>query len=245
VRRSTLPGERVLSHSASSCARENGRVAGGSARVRRGCALRRSRARRERALWPSVPKTSAPSSKICRHLDGLPLALELAAARTKRAFRSSKSRGAWTAFFDVLSPRGQPTIARHETMRAVDRLELRLALHAGAAALRAAFDFCRPVFSLEVATSVLCRREIVQDDVLELLSLLIAQSLVLSDFNERRRSLPHARGDAPICVRETSRAQRAARTIAIATPRLLARRRASGSRLVTIPTNALVPARDD
>jgi predicted ATPase/transcriptional regulator with XRE-family HTH domain len=120
--------------------------------------------------------------EICRHLDGLPLALELAAARTN-VLSVQQIAERLDRIFDVLSPSGMPTIARHETMRGVIGWSYGL-LSTQARLLFDRLSIFAGSFSLEVATSVCADGEIVPDDVLELLSLLIAQSLVISDFTK-------------------------------------------------------------
>ncbi len=120
--------------------------------------------------------------EICRHLDGLPLALELAAARTT-VLSLQQIAERLDRIFDVLSPSGQHTIARHETMRAVIGWSYGL-LSTQARLLFDRLSIFAGSFSLEGAMAVCGDGGLAESDVLELLSLLIAQSLVLSDFRK-------------------------------------------------------------
>lgn len=140
------------------------------------------RVRAANARFTIDPDNVGAIVEICRHLDGLPLALELAAARTNvLSVRQIAKR--LDRIFDVLSPSGQPTTARHETMRAAIGWSYGL-LSTQARLLFDRLSIFAGSFSLEGATSVCADGEIVPDDVLELLSLLIGQSLVLCDFTK-------------------------------------------------------------
>ncbi len=121
-----------------------------------------------------------PVVEICRRLDGLPLALELAAARAG-VLSPQELCDRLDRVFDVLAGAPQGSIPRHATMRAVidwsyELLSLqarlffeRLAIFAGG-------------FTLETATTVCADESILQQDVLELLSSLIGQSLIMVDL---------------------------------------------------------------
>ncbi len=121
-----------------------------------------------------------PVVEICRRLDGLPLALELAAARASM-LSPQEIRDRLDRVFDVLTVAPQTSVPRHATMRAVidwsyellspqERLLFdRLAIFVGG-------------FTLETATTVCADENVPQHDVLELLSSLIGQSLVMVDI---------------------------------------------------------------
>jgi predicted ATPase/DNA-binding XRE family transcriptional regulator len=118
--------------------------------------------------------------EICRRLDGLPLALELAAARAS-VLSPQQICDRLDRVFDVLTDGPQISVPRHSTMRAVidwsydllssqaQLLFERLAIFAGG-------------FTLETATTVCADEKLPQKDVLESLSSLIAQSLVMVEF---------------------------------------------------------------
>ena len=118
--------------------------------------------------------------EICRRLDGLPLALELAAARAS-VLSPQEICERLDRVFDVLTGAPQAPVPRHMTMRAVidwsyellspqERLLFdRLAIFVGS-------------FTLETAVTACGDETISQHDVLELLSSLIGQSLVMVEF---------------------------------------------------------------
>lgn len=120
-----------------------------------------------------------PVVDICRRLDGLPLALELAAARAtvlspwQIAERLDRS-------FDVLAGDGG-TLPRHQTMRAVIDWSSAL-LSSQARLLFNRLSCFAGGFTLDTATAVCAEGTIGENDVLELLTALIAQSLVATDF---------------------------------------------------------------
>jgi len=121
-----------------------------------------------------------PVVEICRRLDGLPLALELAAARAS-VLSPQEICDRLDAVFDVLTGGQQASVPRHATMRAAidwsygllsSQAQLlfdRLAIFAGG-------------FTLETATVVCSDENLAQQDVLESLSSLVAQSLVIVNF---------------------------------------------------------------
>ncbi len=118
--------------------------------------------------------------EICRRLDGLPLAIELAAARAS-VLSTGEIAENLDRVFDVLTGDHRASVPRHKTMRAAidwsyallstqaQLLFDRLAVFAGG-------------FTRRTATAVCADDTIPQQDVLELLSSLIAQSLVMVEF---------------------------------------------------------------
>ncbi|HEX3670876.1 MAG TPA: helix-turn-helix domain-containing protein, partial [Candidatus Cybelea sp.] len=118
--------------------------------------------------------------EICRRLDGLPLAIELAAARAS-VLSTGEICENLDRVFDVLTGENRASVPRQKTMRAVidwsyallstqaQLLFDRLAVFAGG-------------FTRSTATTVCSGETIPDQDVLELLSSLIAQSLVMVEF---------------------------------------------------------------
>jgi predicted ATPase/transcriptional regulator with XRE-family HTH domain len=119
-------------------------------------------------------------AKICRHLDGIPLAIELAAARVNVLSISSLAEGLEDRF-RILRGGVRTALERQQTMRAaIDwsydllspqerRLFERLAVFAGGCTLATASEVC-------------AHGEIAEADVLDLLGSLVDKSLVIVDF---------------------------------------------------------------
>lgn len=121
-----------------------------------------------------------PVVEICRRLDGLPLALELAAARAS-VLAPHEISNRLDRVFDVLIGGRQASVPRHATMRAVIDWSYAL-LSFNAKLLLDRLAIFSGSFTLETATAVCADETIAQQDILELLSSLIAQSLVMVDF---------------------------------------------------------------
>jgi len=118
--------------------------------------------------------------EICRRLDGLPLAIELAAARAT-VLSPQQICERLDRIFDVLTGNGQTVLARHQTMRAV--IDWSYALLSSQA--RLLFDrvaIFAGGFGLETASEVCGDAALPPEDVLELLSTLITQSLIMVNF---------------------------------------------------------------
>lgn len=126
---------------------------------------------------------AAPVARICRDLDGLPLAIELAAARVRMMSPNQVADGVRNRFKLLAGgPRG--AAARHETLRAsVDwshdllsehqrRLFRRLAVFTGG-------------WSLEAAEAVCAGGALTSDAILDVLAALIDDSLVVVDQHPR------------------------------------------------------------
>jgi predicted ATPase len=152
---------------------------------------------------------------ICRRLDGIPLAIELAAARTSM-FSVQTLQRALDDRFRTLTNGNRTALPRHQTIRALidwsydllappeQRLFERLSIFAGG---------CDPA-----AGAAVCGDAADEFDVLELLSSLVDKSLVVADLSagEARYRLPEttrryaheklsARGDAAILAHRHAR----------------------------------------
>jgi predicted ATPase/transcriptional regulator with XRE-family HTH domain len=127
-----------------------------------------------------TPENVEPIVEICRRLDGLPLALELAAARTA-VLSPSQLCERLDRIFDVLAKNEGAAISRHETMRAViDWSSALLPSHARLLFARLAVFVGG--FSLESATAVCSDERLPSSGLLESLTSLAAQSLITVDF---------------------------------------------------------------
>ena len=143
----------------------------------------------------TLSDASAPLvAEICRRLDGIPLAIELAAARVKMLSIASLA-GRLDERFRILTGGSRAALPRQQTLRALfdwshDLLEpneqmlfKRVAVFAGG-------------FSLDAATAVCGENGVVEADVFDLLASLVDKSLVVADIgseNERYGLLESAR----------------------------------------------------
>jgi predicted ATPase/DNA-binding SARP family transcriptional activator len=159
---------------------------------------------RARAVAPAFgisDANAAAVAAICRRLDGIPLALELAAARIK-VLSPAQILDRLDDCFSLLVQRGRTTLARHQTIRAAidwsyhllqpcERLLLqRLSIFAGG-------------FSLEAAEQVCAGEEIDSRDVLDVLAALVERSLVVmreQEDNARYHLLEVVRQYAVECL---------------------------------------------
>ena len=121
-------------------------------------------------------------ASVCRHLDGIPLAIELAAARA-RALSVDDLDNRLGETFDVLTSRGRDVLPRHRTMRATIEWSHD---HLDQGAQRF-FDqlgvFVGP-FTIEAAATV---TGLTNDKALEAVDGLVAQSMLQPVPGEKRR----------------------------------------------------------
>jgi predicted ATPase/DNA-binding XRE family transcriptional regulator len=122
-----------------------------------------------------------PVVEICRRLDGLPLALELAAARAN-VLSAQEIYDRLDRVFDVLTGAPQALVPRHTTMRAAIDWSYDLLSSEGQLLFNRLAVFVGS-FTLETAAAVFADENIPREDALELLSSLIAQSLVMVDHS--------------------------------------------------------------
>ncbi|OLZ64405.1 LuxR family transcriptional regulator [Streptomyces sp. IMTB 2501] len=127
---------------------------------------------RARAARPGVELPAGPVAEICRHLDGLPLAVELAAARVRVLSVADISRRLRDRFA-LLRGGSRDAPERHRTLRAVVDWSWNLLEPDGRAALRALSVFPGG-FTEDAAEYVLGDT----GDTLELLEQLAGQSLI-------------------------------------------------------------------
>ena len=149
---------------------------------------RASAARRDFGL---DEKNAAAVIDICRRLDGIPLAIELAAARV-RALTVKTIAARLSDRFRLLVTGDQTVLPRQRTLRALidwsydlltdpeKLLFQRLSVFAGG-------------WTLEAAEAVCADEQLSESDVLDLLTRLVEKSLVVVDVNERYRMLDTVR----------------------------------------------------
>jgi predicted ATPase/DNA-binding CsgD family transcriptional regulator len=152
---------------------------------------------RARAVRPgfSLTEENAPAvARICYRLDGIPLALELAAARAK-VLSAQQISGRLDDSFSLLTGGGRTTMLHHKTLRAAMDWSYDL-LTEQEQALLARLSVFAGSFSLEAAEAVGTGGGIGGYDVLDLLASLIDKSLVLvaeNDVEARYRLLETVR----------------------------------------------------
>jgi predicted ATPase/DNA-binding CsgD family transcriptional regulator len=142
------------------------------------------RARHARPDFAVTDDNAAVVAEICARLDGLPLAIELAAARV-RALSPSEIRDSLHDRFRLLTGGARTAVRRQQTLRAsVDwshalLTEPERVLFRGLAAFLGGFDF-------DAAQMVASGGEVERFQVLDLLTLLVDKSLVVADDTRGR-----------------------------------------------------------
>jgi predicted ATPase/class 3 adenylate cyclase/DNA-binding CsgD family transcriptional regulator len=140
------------------------------------------RARRARPGFALSERNADAVAEICRRLDGIPLAIELAAARA-RVFTPAQIASGLSQRFALLTGAARTALPRQQTLEAsvdwshnlltdIERLVFRrLAVFAGS-------------FTFEAAQEVCADAQIESYQVLDLLSLLVDKSLVVAEMDD-------------------------------------------------------------
>jgi predicted ATPase/DNA-binding SARP family transcriptional activator len=135
---------------------------------------------RSREVLPSFSLTTenaAAVEEVCRRLDGIPLAIELAASRI-RLLSPEQLRDRLDDAFRVLGEGGRTAPARHRTLRAAIDWSHEL-LWDSARVLFRRMSVFRNGFTLDALEAVAAGDGIEREDVLDLLGRLIDRSLVV------------------------------------------------------------------
>ncbi len=119
---------------------------------------------------------ASAAEDICKRLDGIPLAIELAAARV-RAMSPSQIRDRLAERFRLLTGGGRRTLERHQTLRNAVRWSYDLLSGLERLVLTRASVFAGG-FTLQAAEAVCSGGEVGPDNVLDLLDSLVRKSLV-------------------------------------------------------------------
>ena len=136
--------------------------------------------------------TLSTMARVCRALDGMPLAIELAAARL-RTMSIDQLANRLDDRFRLLTSGSRTALPRHKTLRAVVDWSWELLTDAERMVLRRLSVFSGGA-SLEAAERVCVGDAVEQDEVLELLTSLAEKSLLRHRWR-RRAALPDARHD--------------------------------------------------
>jgi len=140
---------------------------------------------RARAVGPRFEVTERNATavaQICHRLDGMPLAIELAAART-RTLSVEQISSRLDDAFSLLSGRGRPAVAHQGTLRATMDWSYGLLSKQEGVLFRRLSVFAGG-FALEAAEGTCAGEGIEWEDVLDLLASLVEKSLVMVDERE-------------------------------------------------------------
>ena len=143
-------------------------------------------AERARAIRPAFNLTADNASAIadiCRRLDGIPLAIELASARLN-VLTAEQIAERLDDQFALLSPAGHVTTSHHETLRAAIRWSHDLLSEAEQILLRRLSVFAGGC-SLNTVERVCAGEGVEPGQMVELLSSLVRKSLVIADTLQR------------------------------------------------------------
>jgi predicted ATPase len=124
---------------------------------------------------------AAAVATVCRRLDGIPLAIELAAARTP-TMSPAELLGRLDRRFRVLAGGRRGAVERHQTLRAAIDWSYEL-LPISQQALLARLSVFAGGCTLDAAEAVCCGGPVEADDVLDLMAGLVARSLVVADHD--------------------------------------------------------------
>jgi predicted ATPase/DNA-binding XRE family transcriptional regulator/tetratricopeptide (TPR) repeat protein len=128
----------------------------------------------------SLTIENAPSvAKICNQLDGIPLAIELAAARVG-TFSTAQIEERLQESFSLLTTGNRTALPRHQTLQAAIDWSYDLLSLAEQTLFRRSSVFVNG-WTLEAAESICCDVDIKSDAILNLLTHLINKSLVIRD----------------------------------------------------------------
>lgn len=125
-------------------------------------------------------ENSSGVTDICRTLDGIPLAIELAAVRIQ-ALSVHQLSARLKERFRILTGGSRTALPRHQTMRALIDWSYDLLTSTEKTVLRRVAVFAG-TFTLEAASEICSDQQIKTWDVLELLSSLISKSLVAAEL---------------------------------------------------------------
>jgi predicted ATPase/DNA-binding winged helix-turn-helix (wHTH) protein len=138
---------------------------------------------RARAAAPQFSpdgRVAVAIAAICRHLDGIPLAIELAAARTN-ALGVEELAARLDDCFHLLTSGRRTALPRHQTLRATLDWSYDLLPEPERVVLRRLAIFAGP-FTLRAASAVAAIGEIAGSDIVDYAANLVAKSLVAADL---------------------------------------------------------------
>jgi predicted ATPase len=162
-----------------------------------------ARARAADSRFSVDGRIGAAAAAICRRLDGIPLAIELAAARGD-ALGIEEVASRLDDRFHLLTGGRRTALPRHQTLRATLDWSYHLLPESERAVLRRLAIFAGG-FSLAAATAVASSPEIAASEVVDGVANLVAKSLVTMSVTARR-SIGCSKRRAPMCSRNSPKA---------------------------------------
>jgi len=142
------------------------------------------RARRVRPDFVLSDDNAAVVMEVCRRLDGMPLAIELAAARV-RALSPNEILDGLQDRFRLLTGAGRTAVHRHQTLRASEEWSHELLSEPERILFRRLAAFLGG-FDLEAAQAVGAAGALDRDQVLDHLTMLVDKSLVVAESGGTR-----------------------------------------------------------
>jgi non-specific serine/threonine protein kinase len=134
--------------------------------------------------FPLTPRNASAVAAVCRQLDGLPLAIELAAART-RALSVEQIAERLDARFLLLTGGSRTAAPRQQTLRGALDWSYDL-LSQKERGLLCQLSVFAGGWTLEAAEAICSGEGVEPQEVLDLLTQLVFKSLVLADAREER-----------------------------------------------------------
>src|SRR5580704_6577897 len=140
-----------------------------------------ARARAAEPQFSPDGRMAAAIAAICRRLDGIPLAIELAAARTN-AFGVEELAARLDDCFQLLTGGRRTALPRHQTLRATLDWSYQLLPEPERVVLRRLAIFAGG-FTLQAASTVAATAEIACSDIVDCAANLVAKSLIAADLS--------------------------------------------------------------
>ena len=172
-------------------------------------ALFTDRAQRARPTFHAAGDDADLVAEICRRLDGMPLAIELAAARV-RALSLRQIADSLNDRFRLLTGGARNVLRRQQTLRASVDWSHALLTEAERTLFRRLGVFMGG-FDLDAAQAVAATTEAEQFQILDQLSLLVDKSLVIADDESGVDALSPARDGPAVRARKAQRVRRSRR----------------------------------
>jgi predicted ATPase/transcriptional regulator with XRE-family HTH domain len=144
------------------------------------CALFAARAQAADDRFEISPENAASIARICRRLDGIPLAVELAAARV-RVFTPAQLADRLDERFSILTQGSRTALPRQQTMRATIDWSYELLSEQEQMLLRRVSVFAGG-WTLDAALGVCATVPLDEDAVIETLASLVEKSLVVAEL---------------------------------------------------------------